>query len=103
MASARPPAAQTTTATSSHICSHSLRHATARDVGCQLKKMSRQPHGKGYRTDITEEQLRGVPAFSRDRDFDGSDWSPIGSRPAVTPRLRRNRKPGDYVRIAYAR
>ena len=27
----------------------------------------------GYRTDITEEQLRGAPAFSRDRNFDWSD------------------------------
>src|SRR5918995_2441689 len=27
----------------------------------------------GYRTDITEEQLRGAPAFSRDRDYDWSD------------------------------
>ena len=27
----------------------------------------------GYRTDITEEQLRGAPAFSRDRDWDWND------------------------------
>jgi PRC-barrel domain len=27
----------------------------------------------GYRTDITEEQLRGAPAFSRHRNFDWSD------------------------------
>jgi PRC-barrel domain len=27
----------------------------------------------GYRTDITEQQLRGAPAFSRDRDFDWND------------------------------
>jgi hypothetical protein len=27
----------------------------------------------GYRTDITEEQLRGAPAFSRDPNFDWSD------------------------------
>ena len=27
----------------------------------------------GYRTDITEEQLRRAPAFSRDRKFDWSD------------------------------
>ena len=25
----------------------------------------------GYRTDITEQQLRGAPAFSRDRNYDG--------------------------------
>ncbi len=27
----------------------------------------------GYRTDITEEQLRGAPAFSRDRDYAWTD------------------------------
>jgi hypothetical protein len=27
----------------------------------------------GYRTDITEEQLRGAPAFSRDRNYDWLD------------------------------
>jgi sporulation protein YlmC with PRC-barrel domain len=27
----------------------------------------------GYRTDITEEQLRGAPTFSRDRDYDWTD------------------------------
>jgi sporulation protein YlmC with PRC-barrel domain len=27
----------------------------------------------GYRTDITEEQLRGAPTFYRDRDYDWSD------------------------------
>jgi hypothetical protein len=27
----------------------------------------------GYRTDVTEEQLRGAPAFSRDRNFDWND------------------------------
>lgn len=27
----------------------------------------------GYRTDITEEQLRGSPSFYRDRDYDWSD------------------------------
>jgi len=27
----------------------------------------------GYRTDITEQQLRGAPAFSRDRNYDWSD------------------------------
>ena len=29
----------------------------------------------GFRTDITEQQLRGAPAFSRDRDYDWSDRS----------------------------
>ena len=27
----------------------------------------------GYRTDITEDQLRGAPAFSRERDYEWSD------------------------------
>jgi len=27
----------------------------------------------GYRTDITEEQLKGAPTFYRDRDYDWSD------------------------------
>jgi len=27
----------------------------------------------GYRTDITEDQLRNAPAFSRDRDYDWGD------------------------------
>jgi hypothetical protein len=27
----------------------------------------------GYRTDITEDQLKGAPAFSRDRQYDWSD------------------------------
>jgi hypothetical protein len=27
----------------------------------------------GYRTDITEEQLRGAPTFYRDRDYDWTD------------------------------
>jgi PRC-barrel domain len=27
----------------------------------------------GYRTDITEQQLRGAPAFARDRNFDWTD------------------------------
>jgi hypothetical protein len=29
----------------------------------------------GYRTDVTEDQLRGAPAFSRDRSWDWSDRS----------------------------
>jgi hypothetical protein len=28
---------------------------------------------EGFRTDITEQQLRGAPAFSRDRDYDWTD------------------------------
>src|SRR5918994_4654438 len=28
---------------------------------------------EGYRTDITEEQLRGAPGFYRDRDYDWTD------------------------------
>jgi hypothetical protein len=29
----------------------------------------------GYRTDITEQQLRGAPTFTRERDWDWSDRS----------------------------
>jgi PRC-barrel domain len=30
----------------------------------------------GYRTDITEQQLRGAPAFARDPNYDRSDRNP---------------------------
>lgn len=36
-------------------------------------KLTYDPNLGGYRTDITEEQLRGAPAFSRDRNFDWND------------------------------
>jgi len=46
----------------------------------------------GYRTDITEQQLRGAPAFSRDRDYDWTDrdrerelHSHYGTRPYWEP------------------
>jgi hypothetical protein len=42
----------------------------------------------GYRADITEEQLRRAPAFSRDRDFDWSDRA-------------RERELHDYYRAPY--
>ena len=42
----------------------------------------------GYRTDITEKQLRGAPAFARDRDWDWSDRS-------------RERELHDYYRAPY--
>src|SRR2546423_13479175 len=35
----------------------------------------------GYRTDITEQQLRGAPAFSRDRTYDWTE-SQSGTRAA---------------------
>ena len=37
----------------------------------------------GYRTDITEQQLRGAPAFSRDRNYDWTDRS--RERPPMVP------------------
>ena len=42
----------------------------------------------GYRTDITEEQLRGSPSFYRDRDYDWTDRS-------------RERELHDYWRTPY--
>jgi hypothetical protein len=39
------------------------------------KKLTYDTSLGGYRTDITEEQLRGAPAFSRDRNFDWSERS----------------------------
>lgn len=42
----------------------------------------------GYRTDVTEEQLRGAPAFAQDRD---SDWSD----------RRREQELHDYYRVPY--
>jgi hypothetical protein len=42
----------------------------------------------GYRTDITEKQLSGAPAFARDRDADWSDRS-------------RERELHDYYRAPY--
>ncbi len=42
----------------------------------------------GYRTDITDEQLRGAPAFSWDRSSDGSDRD-------------RERDLHDYYRVPY--
>jgi hypothetical protein len=42
----------------------------------------------GYRTDITEDQLRRAPAFSRDRNFDWSDRA-------------RERELHDYYRTPY--
>jgi hypothetical protein len=49
--------------------------------GDELVKIGRQARNKltydtslgGYRTDLTEEQVRGAPAFSRDRNWDWSD------------------------------
>jgi hypothetical protein len=42
----------------------------------------------GYRTDVTEDQLRASPAFSRDRNWDWSDRS-------------RERELHDHYRAAY--
>ena len=47
---------------------------------------------EGFRTDITEQQLRGAPAYSRDRNYDWSDrnrerelHSHYGARPYWKP------------------
>ena len=47
---------------------------------------------EGFRTDITEQQLRGAPAYSRDRNYDWSDrnrerelHSHYGARPYWEP------------------
>ena len=37
------------------------------------KKLTYDPRLGGFRTDITEEQLRGAPTFYRDRGYDWSD------------------------------
>ena len=42
----------------------------------------------GYRTDITEQQLRGAPAFSRDSTYDWNDRN-------------RERELHDYYRAPY--
>jgi hypothetical protein len=42
----------------------------------------------GYRTDITADQLRGAPAFTRDRDYEWSD-------------RERERELHDYYRVPY--
>jgi hypothetical protein len=36
-------------------------------------KLTYDTNLEGYRTDITEQQLRGAPAFSRDRGYDWTD------------------------------
>ena len=36
-------------------------------------KLTYDPRLGGYQTDITESQLRGAPAFSRDRNWDWTD------------------------------
>jgi hypothetical protein len=39
------------------------------------QKLTYDPRLGGYRTDITEDQLRGAPAFARDQNYDWSDRS----------------------------
>ena len=46
------------------------------------------PRLGGYQTDITESQLQGAPAFSRDRDWDWTDRN-------------RERELHDYYRAPY--
>ena len=52
------------------------------------KKLTYDTSLGGYRTDITEQQLRGAPALSRDRDYDWTDRS-------------RERELHDYYRSPY--
>jgi hypothetical protein len=56
--------------------------------GCALEKLNYDTGLGGYRTDITEQQLRGAPAFSRDRTYDWTDRS-------------RERELHDYYRSPY--
>jgi hypothetical protein len=51
-------------------------------------KLTYDPNLGGYRTDITEQQLRGAPTFTRDSDWDWSDRS-------------RERQLHDYYRAPY--
>jgi hypothetical protein len=51
-------------------------------------KLTYDTNQGGYRTDITEVQLRGAPAFSRDREYDWSD-------------RRREQELHDYYRTSY--
>jgi PRC-barrel domain len=45
----------------------------AEEYAVPWKKLTYDTSLGGYRTDITEEQLRGAPSFSRDRNFDWGD------------------------------
>ena len=51
-------------------------------------KLTYDPDLGGYRTDITQDQLRSAPAFSRDRSYDWSD-------------RKRERELHDYYRTPY--
>jgi PRC-barrel domain len=51
-------------------------------------KLTYDPRLGGYQTDITESQLQGAPAFSRDRDWDWTDRN-------------RERELHDYYRAPY--
>jgi hypothetical protein len=44
-----------------------------RNIRIPWNKLTYDTNLGGYRTDITETQLRGAPAFSRDRDYDWTD------------------------------
>jgi hypothetical protein len=65
-------------------------------LGMCEQESTQSPWGKlaydtslgGYRTDITEDQLRGAPAFTRDRSWDWSD-------------RQRERELHDYYRRRY--
>jgi hypothetical protein len=45
----------------------------AEDHSIPWNKLTYDTNLGGFRTDITEQQLRGAPGFSRDRNYDWSD------------------------------
>jgi hypothetical protein len=56
----------------------------------------------GFRTDITEDQLRGAPSFYRDRDYDWSDRERErdlhdGARPTTGASDDRARRTGPFI------
>jgi PRC-barrel domain len=46
---------------------------TEEHAGVPWNKLTYDTNLGGYRTDITEQQLRGAPAFSRDQPYDWTD------------------------------
>jgi hypothetical protein len=45
----------------------------AEDHSIPWNKLTYDTNLGGFRTDITEQQVRGAPGFSRDRNYDWSD------------------------------
>jgi len=64
----------------------------AEDHSIPWNKLTYDTNLGGFRTDITEQQLRGAPGFSRDRNYDWSDqnrerelYTYYGTRPYWEP------------------